>query len=362
MGLPVADALALFHNPGDKEITADQFLDSASAVPLGISRAEMQQLFSKIDTDGVGRIALQALEIGISRANASDCDHVPPWIAAGMQRGLAGRVRDELKRIGGIGGADLARDSDFRRIVMQTEKYLTGDQLNSLLLLLDKSPSGHVDYEEFAQRFSGSSAAVVLRIPGGALPALAGVLPGGELPSEDEFRVVCSRTGAVLDRNGLAPERLSALVALWGHDLQNDQAAAVLASLPLGLSRKEAAAQVRASGSIKQYAQKLAEVRMAGVWQTQCGWAAMSIPGSSLRTSIQRNVIEADSRTLDPNEFMRLLVDAGVAPGNMQPAMWLAEKSGNGDILVSEFLASFGGPPPATAKKKRGMFARIMGR
>merc|ERR1712226_1198064 len=114
-------------------------------------------------------------------------------------------------------------------------------------------------------------------------------------------------------------------------------------------SRHEADGQLRMAGSIRAYAQKLVEVRMAGVWQTQCGWAAMSIPGPSLRASIQKNVIEADNRTLDPTEFMRLLVDAGVAAGNMQPAMWLAEKTANGDVLVSEFLASFGGPPPEAA-------------
>merc|ERR1719386_207642 len=56
VGLSIADVLALFINPGDTEITAEQWLEVASSLPLGTSRAEMQQLFSKVDDKDSGRV------------------------------------------------------------------------------------------------------------------------------------------------------------------------------------------------------------------------------------------------------------------------------------------------------------------
>jgi len=359
-GLPFADALLLFTNPGEREITAEQWLDAASALPLGISRAEMQHLFSRVDTAASGRLPLASLETALGRASASDCAVAPPWISAAMSRGLCGRIRDELRKLGGVGGALLARESDFRRVVMQTERYLTSDQLNSLVLLADKSSCGHVDYEEFAQRFGGDAAAP-LRVPGGVLPP-SGSAIAGPPPCEEEIGIVGSRTGAVLERHGLPPERLPALLALWGGELHNDQAAALLASLPLGMSRQEARGQLQAAGTVSGFAARLIELRGQGIWRSRCEWAATCIPGPSLRNVLQRQVTQADSRTLEPAEFIRLLVDAGVSPSNALPATWLAEKTAQGNIYVAEFLDNFGGPPPPSRKKKRGMLWRIMGR
>merc|ERR1719326_1685145 len=101
-------------------------------------------------------------------ASPVQCASAPPFISAAMRRGLGGRIRDELAKLGGVNGATLARESDFKRVVMQTEKYLTSDQLSSLLLLTDKNSLGLLDYQEFAERFSGGA---VLRVPGGLLPS-----------------------------------------------------------------------------------------------------------------------------------------------------------------------------------------------
>merc|ERR1719253_1993101 len=49
-GLALADALALFVEAqpnGKRDITAEQWLEAASSLPLGTSRAEMQQLYMK---------------------------------------------------------------------------------------------------------------------------------------------------------------------------------------------------------------------------------------------------------------------------------------------------------------------------
>eukprot|EP00747_Dinoflagellata_sp_TGD_P105389 gnl/TRDRNA2_/TRDRNA2_169530_c0_seq1.p1 gnl/TRDRNA2_/TRDRNA2_169530_c0~~gnl/TRDRNA2_/TRDRNA2_169530_c0_seq1.p1 ORF type:complete len:646 (-),score=121.24 gnl/TRDRNA2_/TRDRNA2_169530_c0_seq1:193-2010(-) len=361
-GLSITDALALFASPGERELSLEQWIEAASALPLGTSRAEMQQIFGRVDTQNAGRISLAALESGIGRTAASACADAPPWISAAMQRGLCGCIRDELVQSGLGGGATLAPESSFRRVVMKTERYLTSDQLNSLLLLVDKSPSGLLDYQEFAERFSGAGA-VPLRVPGG-VPPMPAPVPAGAPVSDEELRISLARLGNGLETRSLSAERLPALLRLWGSDLRIDIAAHLLASLPLGLSRREAAAIMQATGSIDGLAATLLQIRSQGVWKERCAWAATNIPGLKLRDVLQKQVVQAESVTLDSAEFAQLLRHAGVAEANLWPAMWLAEKTAQGDIRVAEFLANYGGPPPAESqlKKKRGLLQRMLGR
>jgi len=367
--LSVADSLALFANPGERELSAEQCLDWVSVLPLGISRAEMQQLFSKLDANGTGRVPIATLEASMRSASTAECAHAPPWIGAAMGRDLPNRIREELRhRTVGVNGSaeTLANEADFRHVVMRSERYLTADQLNSLVLLADKSACGRLDYEEFASRFQTSSAAapMPLRVPGGLLPSSQTLISaaGAPAPSEDEIMVVASRTSAVLERSSVTPDRLSTLLALWGLDLNNDTVARLLPSLPLGLSVQEAVAQLQALGSLAAFVARLMEVRTQGIWKARCEWAAANIPGLALRNVLQRQVIEAESRTLDTAEFVRTLIDAGVAPANAGPATWLAEKTTQGDIRVAEFLTNFGGEPPAQKKSKGKLFQRIWGR
>eukprot|EP00928_Gymnodinium_smaydae_P001714 TRINITY_DN10616_c0_g2_i2.p1 TRINITY_DN10616_c0_g2~~TRINITY_DN10616_c0_g2_i2.p1 ORF type:complete len:803 (-),score=179.34 TRINITY_DN10616_c0_g2_i2:169-2577(-) len=367
-GVSIGDVLALFAAPGEGEISWEQWLE-ASALPTGLSRAEMQQVFTRLDVAGNGKVALTTFEACVAQASTTDCTNVPRWILPAVQMGLCDAIYEELSRLGNSG---LARESDFRRVVMQRERYLTSDQLNSLLLLADKSAGGLIDFKEFADRFrafrSGATDAPAsgpLEAPGGAPTAPHGgpvQLPLPEFaPSDIEIRAVGSRAGAVLDRVGLAPERLPGLVALWGGSVPPELAAALLASLPLGLSRQEVAAQLQAvGGSVDAWAVRLAELRAQGTWRDHCEWASTRIPGPQLRSALGRQVIEAEIRTLDPSEFGRVLAEVGVVPTDLERAMWLAEKTARGDVCVAEFLANFGGPPPAG--KKRGLFQRIMGR
>lgn len=205
----IADALALFINPGDVDpsvgavLRAEQWLEMASSLPLGTSRAEMQQLFSKIDNADSGRISIAEVARLFGIASAVHCATAPPWISPAMRRGLGGRIRDELHKLGGVNGAYLARESDFKRVVMQTERYLTSDQLSSLLLLADKNAFGLLDYQEFAERFAGMGTPALVMV-GGVLPsATAAWSAASAMPaSEEELRAVGSRTAAVMERQG----------------------------------------------------------------------------------------------------------------------------------------------------------------
>lgn len=360
-GLSVADTFALFTNPGERELSADQFLEAASLLPLGTSRAEMQQIFSKVDASNAGHVPLAALEAALGRVSSADCAVAPPWILGKLRAGLADRICDELQKFVAKGAPALAAEPLFKRVVMQTERYLTSDQLNSVLLLADKNSSGLLDFREFAERFGGEGAGGTsgLRAPGGWLPEGLSALT--ELPPEEELRAVGSRTSAVLDRHALAPERLTALMALWGSEaVEPTVLARLLASLPLGLSQQEALAQLTAvGGSMAALPAWLAELRVQGHWARWCDWAAANIPGQKLREVLHRQVMEAECRTLEPREFVRTMVEAGATPPNSETALWLAEKTADGDIYVAEFLTNFA---PTEKKKKRGMFYRFMGR
>ncbi|CAE7248815.1 NEK1 [Symbiodinium sp. CCMP2456] len=352
-GLALSDALALFLLPGERELTAEQWLDVASTLPLGTSRAEMQQLFLKVDADGSGKVALATLEQGIARANSEDCCKPPTWISAAItQRGLCNRISSELQRRC-TGGSRLAPEGAFRRVIMETERYLTSDQLTSLILLADKNSGGLLDYEEFTERFGGSGGS--LGVPGGALPP-----PAVEADaSAEEISVVCARTAAVMESHGFQCDRLPSLLALWG-SLELPSLAAVIASLPLGLSRREAVALL-SHGSVEALVANMVQVQSQGIWRSHVEWAQGQIPGHALRQVLHHQVIEAESRTLEPGDFMEALANAGVPPNNIQMAMWLAQKTSQGDVQVASFLESFSGSPQA-AKKKRGLLWRMMGR
>lgn len=363
-GVTIADVLALFTNPGDTDFTADQWLEVASSLPLGTSRAEMQQLFSKVDVTDSGRIPIAEISRLLASASAAHCATSPPWISAPMRRGLGERIRDELLKLGGVNGATLARESDFKRVVMQTERYLTSDQLSSLLLLTEKSSLGLLDYQEFAERFAGIPA--VLRVPGGVLPsATAAWSAHSAVPaSPEETKAVGSRTAAVMERQGFAPERLPALLALWGDAPTWDVIARLLALLPLGLSHQEANGLMQAAGgSVSVLVAQFCELRTQGIWRGWCEWAVSNIPGPALRAVLQQQVIEAECRTLDPTEFLRNLTDAGVKGPNSAQALWLAEKTEQGDICVAEYLTNFAsGAAEQQTKKKRGLRYRFWGR
>lgn len=363
-GLSITDVLALFSAPGDADFTADQWLEVASSLPLGVSRAEMQQLFSKVDSTDSGRIPAAELARLIGIASPTHCATAPPWILNAMQRGLGGQIQNELLKLGGVNGATLARESDFKRVVMQTERYLTSDQLSSLLLMVDKNSLGLVDYQEFAERFATPGA--VIQVPGGVLPSVAAAWSAGATApvTDEEIRAVSSRTSAVMERQGFAAERLPALLALWGGACPPDVVARILALLPLGLSHQEAYGLMQASGgNLGALANSLAEHRNQGSWRGWCEWAVGNIPGPALRAVLQQQVIEAECRTLDPAEFVRNLSAAGVQAPCTGPALWLAEKTEQGDICVAEFLSNFCvNAAPEQNKKKRGLRYRFWGR
>lgn len=354
--IDLADALSLFLLPGEKELSAEQWLDAASTLPLGTSRAEMQQVFSKVDVEATGKVALSQLEQGISRANPDDCCKPPTWISAAItQRGLCSRICSELQRRC-TGGTRLAPETAFRRVIMETERYLTSDQLTSLVLMADKNSGGLVDYEEFAERFSGSLCPK--SVPGGVLPAPAEEVADA---TAEEIQVVCARTDSVMESHAFQADHLPALLSLWGEGLDIPTLAAVMASLPLGLSRREAVSILAACGSVEALAANMTQLRSQNVWKSHVEWAQGSIRGDALRQVLHHQVIEAESRTLEPGDFMEALQSAGVPPGNIQMAMWLAQKTSQGDVQVASFLESFSGSPQA-AKKKRGLLWRMMGR
>ena len=234
-------------------------------------------------------------------------------------------------------------------------EHMRSDQLTSLLLMADKSSGGLVDYEEFAERFNGSH--TPKSVPGGVLPAPAAEAADA---SAEEIQAVSARTDAIMESHSFQADRLPALLGLWG-GLDAPTLAAVMASLPLGLSRREAVSLL-AMGSVEALAANMTQLRSQGAWKSYVEWAQGSIPVHELRQVLNHQVIEAESRTLEPGDFMEALASAGVPTGNIHTAMWLAQKTSQGDVQVASFLEAFSGSPLASTKKKRGLLWRMMGR
>lgn len=221
--------------------------------------------------------------------------------------------------------------------------------------MADKNSGGLVDYEEFAERFSGSHAPH--SVPGGALPAP--VDAEADAPAE-EIQAVCARTDAVMESRAFQADRLPSLLCLWGRGLDVPTLAAVMASLPLGLSRNEAVSLL--AGSVEALAANMTQLRSQRAWKGYVEWAQGNIAVHELRQVLNHQVIEAESRTLEPGDFMEALASAGVSTVNIQTAMWLAQKTSQGDVQVASFLEAFSGSPQACTKKKRGLLWRMMGR
>lgn len=216
-----------------------------------------------------------------------------------------------------------------------------------------------MDYEEFAERFSRSNGSAPRSIPG-VLPAPAEAAEGGDAPAE-EIQAVSARTDAIMESHAFQADRLPALLGLWGTGLDIPTLAAVMASLPLGLSRREAVSLL-AVGSAEAVAANMRQLRSQGAWKGYVEWVQGSIPVHELRQVLKHQVIEAESRTLEPGDFMEALASARLPTANIHTAMWLAPKTSQGDVQVASFLEAFSGSLQASTKKKRGLLWRMMGR
>lgn len=360
-GLPAAEAFGLFASPGERELAGEQWLAAVSSLPLGASIAEMQQVFSSLDRDNTGKISLSMIQSAVEGTPSELCTRPPMWIMDALRRGLCANILDAFRNVG-EGQATLAREGDLRRVIMLSEKYLSSDRLTSLLLLADKTHEGLVDYQEFAERLGSDGSTFGIVFPGGILPPIQPAMGLAAAPTAEELNAVGSRVGALLERQGFPPERLSALLALWGPAaLQDEVAASLLASLPLGVSTEEAACQVASMGGVEGFAANLANLQAQGMWARFAEWGMANIPGQALRSVLERQLNDAESRTLDREEFTRAILDAGSTPANAQIAVWLAEKTAQGDVRVAEFLERFGGARPVE-KKKKSRFFRLFGR
>jgi Ca2+-binding EF-hand superfamily protein len=145
MGRPAApgpgvDLLRLFAAQPD-EVRLEELFEAVSVSPLGISRAEVQVVFSHLTADASETLSFAILSTAIDTAFKAGT----PAEAAVLDGVNLARLNAALQRLDSAGGGSgRATVQEFRVTLMQAEPYLTANQLEWLLALTDKDGEGRL--------------------------------------------------------------------------------------------------------------------------------------------------------------------------------------------------------------------------
>jgi len=134
---PGIDVLRLFSARPDA-ISLDEFMDAVSVLPVGISRAEVQSVFTYIRSSGEAWLPFVQLMSAAESANSGGV----PVEAAGLEQIDVKRLAPALQRFELAGGRALPQE--FRVALMQAEPYMTHSQMDWLALLTDKDGEGRL--------------------------------------------------------------------------------------------------------------------------------------------------------------------------------------------------------------------------
>lgn len=137
---PGVDVLKLFAQKAT-EIRLEELLDAVSVLPLGISRAEVQGVFSFLVKGQAANAVIPFTQL----AAAAEAAHQAgvPAEAASLEKLDLKRLAPALNRLASQAGGRAA-PQEFRVTVMQAEPYLTSSQLEWLTLLTDKDGEGRL--------------------------------------------------------------------------------------------------------------------------------------------------------------------------------------------------------------------------
>jgi serine/threonine protein kinase len=139
---PGADLLRLFASRPN-EVRVDELCEAVSVSPLGISRAEVQGVFSHLTMGNGSSDTLPLAHLTAALEHAYNAG--PPSEAASLEGINLSRLTTALQRLdsaGGGGGRNTIQE--FRVTLMQAEPYLTKNQLEWLMLLTDQDGEGRL--------------------------------------------------------------------------------------------------------------------------------------------------------------------------------------------------------------------------
>jgi len=149
---PGGDVLRLFTVRAE-EVLLDEMMEAVSVLPLGISRAEVQSVFTHIRGQGAIALPLALLASAAEQASAAGV----PYEAAGLEQIDFKRLAPALQRLD-TAGHGRASPQEFRVALMQAEPYLTHSQLEWLALLTDKDGEGRLLPGTLLSRLGAGSA------------------------------------------------------------------------------------------------------------------------------------------------------------------------------------------------------------
>eukprot|EP00931_Biecheleriopsis_adriatica_P053671 TRINITY_DN31477_c0_g1_i1.p1 TRINITY_DN31477_c0_g1~~TRINITY_DN31477_c0_g1_i1.p1 ORF type:complete len:1272 (-),score=235.41 TRINITY_DN31477_c0_g1_i1:38-3853(-) len=150
---PGVEVLRLFASRADS-LSLEEAMEAVSVLPLGISRAEVQIVFSYVRGPGATVLTFSQL----SSATDAAYNAGVPVEAAGMD---FKRLGPALQRLEANGGR--ASPQEFRVALMQAEPYMTHSQMEWLALLTDKDGEGRLLPGTLLLRLGVTSAAAATR-------------------------------------------------------------------------------------------------------------------------------------------------------------------------------------------------------
>lgn len=400
---PGTDVLRLFA-ARPESLYLDDLMEAVSVLPLGISRAEVQTLFSYVRGPGARTLPLTQL------ANASEISNSTgvPHEAAGLEQIDWKRLTPALLRFEAAGGR--ASPQEFRVAIMQAEPYMTHSQMEWMTHLTDKDGEGRLLPATLMLRLGvpgapPSKAEPLSRNNVPARPTAAKTSVAQGMPQSLVVSAVLARVKSKLFRAG--PKlSLGSILSLFdvadGSNrsqesmLSRDHLGALLGSLRLGISIAEADELVNAlaAGGSKRIggADRTVQITLLYDLLDRADDADMESQVFELRDLAQRRLVGKGSvfahatkaiasEWISELEFRRVLRTALAAEwsaGAMTEdeedrLLLLAEKNAPGEICWRNFVQAFCGfpeadqiselgeePPPSPSKKVRGSPA-VMG-
>jgi Ca2+-binding EF-hand superfamily protein len=141
---PGIEILRLFTD-SQAEIRLGELCDAASVLPLGVSRSEVQSIFTHVRVSSGRSLEKDVLPFSVLEgALKAAIESGVPSDAGVLEQLDFSRLANALQRLGSISGSRACALQDFRFSLMQAEPYLTPTQVEWLIMLTDKDGEGRL--------------------------------------------------------------------------------------------------------------------------------------------------------------------------------------------------------------------------
>jgi len=180
-GVQTKHIFAKINQGRDQTLTQSEFIQYLQSMPLGLTSAERDQLFTFVDSDGDGRVSYAEFENALSYssdANIAQVQADEKWALDLFQRiklslknadttgaaleVLVGNLFDRIATIDPSDKHKFVTKANLFATLRMFEGGATEVQLEKLFAMVDKDRSGNVDYDEFLAAVLGVKSGVLV--------------------------------------------------------------------------------------------------------------------------------------------------------------------------------------------------------